>query len=282
MSKESGEVYLYHYTTADGLRGIVKNEKIWATEVLYLNDSEEYNGGIKLAQNHLRALQEEALAGKNNCEAARLDWLIKEIKKMRIYVCSFSKEKDDLSQWRAYCPKGGFAIGFPRSGLMALAKKPDFVLKECIYESGKQTEMIRAVVDKVMQQKPSLQEILTARPNAESLRKCTLSGGLIWELARTCPILKNNAFKSEAEWRIISEPRSGGDHDQIQFRTKNGMVVPYKEFSLNDKELWKKVRVTVGPTPHPEESRKSVYQLLRCHTSCAHAVTNTCASYRDW
>ena len=282
MSKKHEEVYLYHYTTTDGLSDIVKNKNIWATDVLYLNDSEEYNGGIKLTKDHLAALQEEALASKNNCEDERLDWLIKEIKKMRIYVCSFSKAKDDLSQWRAYCSKGGFAIGFPRSGLMALAKKSDFVLKECIYESGKQTEMIRAVVDKVMQQEPSLQEILTAGPNAESLIKCTLSGRLIWELARTCPILKNNAFKSEAEWRLISKPRSGGDHDQIRFRTKNGMVIPYKEFLLNDKELWRKVRVTVGPTPHPEESRKSVYQLLRCHTGCAHAVTNTCTPYRDW
>lgn len=32
---------LYHYTSADGLIGIVRNQRLWATDIEYLNDSEE-------------------------------------------------------------------------------------------------------------------------------------------------------------------------------------------------------------------------------------------------
>lgn len=33
---------LYHYTSLSGLKGIVETGKIWATNILYLNDSEEF------------------------------------------------------------------------------------------------------------------------------------------------------------------------------------------------------------------------------------------------
>ncbi len=288
MPKQRGEIYLYHYTTAEGLIGIVRNRNIWATEVFHLNDWEEFLGGINLAHEYLVRLRKEAATRTDESGVERFDWLIQGIDRigpgqsLRRYVSSFSKEHDELSQWRAYCPSGGFSIGFPKKRLVALAKKQGFVLKKCIYELDKQIEVIESTVDRAMQQGPSQQQILLAGPGAESLIRCTLSNKLIWELARVCPILKNVAFKREVEWRLISEPRSGGEHNQIQFRSKNGMVIPYKEFTLNDAELWRKVRVTVGPSPHPEESHASVYQLLRCHTGFAHAITNTSASYRAW
>jgi hypothetical protein len=33
---------LYHYTTIEGLKGILESEEIWATDVDYLNDGSEY------------------------------------------------------------------------------------------------------------------------------------------------------------------------------------------------------------------------------------------------
>ena len=47
---------LYHYTDADGLKGIVENEEIWLTSVLHLNDPSEVNYGIDAARQDLNAL----------------------------------------------------------------------------------------------------------------------------------------------------------------------------------------------------------------------------------
>lgn len=38
---------LYHYTTAEGLRGIVESKILWATDVRYLNDPLEFNHGLQ-------------------------------------------------------------------------------------------------------------------------------------------------------------------------------------------------------------------------------------------
>lgn len=35
---------LWHYTTASGLEGILKSQQLWATNIKYLNDDEEFQG----------------------------------------------------------------------------------------------------------------------------------------------------------------------------------------------------------------------------------------------
>ena len=51
---------LYHYTTADGLKGIVQNDELWATSAYYLDDSTEimygYQFGIALSSTNANVL----------------------------------------------------------------------------------------------------------------------------------------------------------------------------------------------------------------------------------
>ena len=218
-----------------------------------------------MAQKYLEELRDKA---STKIDSQRFDWLIKEIKNigpkrsLSVYVSSFSKNDDELSQWRAYCAKGGYAIGFPISRLRALAGKQDFVLKRCVYSKNQQDKIIRQSVDEALQKGPSRNQILLAGPDAESLIQCTLSNQLIWKLTQVCPLIKNTAFKSEEEYRLISKPRAGNNFE-VNFRGQEGSVIPYIEFSLDDKILSRKIRVTISPTPHPEESNASAYSLLR-------------------
>jgi hypothetical protein len=46
--------HLYHYTTAEGLVGIVRDRKLWATDIFHLNDRREFIHGIKLAVEELQ------------------------------------------------------------------------------------------------------------------------------------------------------------------------------------------------------------------------------------
>jgi len=39
---------LYHYTTADGLKGIIEKNELWATSAYFLNDSAEITYGYGL------------------------------------------------------------------------------------------------------------------------------------------------------------------------------------------------------------------------------------------
>ncbi len=37
--------YLYHYTTAEGFRGIIESQELWATSIYHLNDWTEFEHG---------------------------------------------------------------------------------------------------------------------------------------------------------------------------------------------------------------------------------------------
>lgn len=276
--------FLYHYTTPKGLMGIVEKKILWATDVFYLNDSEEFALGIQIARDYIEKKLTDT--GNNESTIGRLEWLLKELKligpqaKIDVYISSLSEDDDQLSQWRAYCAGGGFAIGFKFGKLKELATAQGFVLEECIYELNEQKQFITEAVDSIagpwLNSSTPWPEQDGEGPRFETHLK------LVAELSRLSPRLKNKGFLEEKEYRLISELSFSYVEGQVKFRNQRGMVVPYREFELNDNYLWQKVRVVVGPTPHPEESQASVYQLLRSNTGFAHDVKITKCSYREW
>ena len=199
---------------------------------------------------------------------------------MSVYVSSLSVEDVQLSQWRAYCAGGGFAIGFKVGRLKELAEAQGFVLEECIYEPCEQEQLITQAVDSIagpwLNSHTPWPEMTGEGPRFETHLR------LVGELSRLSPRLKNNGFREEREYRLISEPSTHYVEGQVKFRNQRGLVVPYREFELDDSELWRQVRVVVGPTPHPEESKASARLLLRSNTGFAHDIKTTKCSYREW
>ena len=60
------------------------------------------------------------------------------------FVCSFSEERDLLSQWRGYCKNGsGYSLGFALSSLQSCVKRAGFAIKPCVYDRQKQIDAIR-------------------------------------------------------------------------------------------------------------------------------------------
>jgi hypothetical protein len=89
---------LYHYTNADGLLSMLRSGRLWATDASYMNDPRELSYGYDLleelvrAQPRLRTVRE------------RLVRLIRtavddKIANGRVYVASFCRDPDLLSQW---------------------------------------------------------------------------------------------------------------------------------------------------------------------------------------
>jgi len=217
---------------------------------------------------------------------------------LHAYVCSFSEKEDDLSQWRAYCPRGGFAIGFPRTRLdeLTLDSSSDFSLNRCTYRKDQQKAIMKAVVEDALRQEPSAYAKLLANKGDETAKsaiRCALSSVLHWKLYEVGPTIKNKAFEDEDEWRLISKTRSDDYKDKRKFRIRNGLTIPYLEFSLDDPELWRQATVFVGPCPHPEEAKEFARMLLTSGlqkgenrkglpTACAARVRNSAAPYRYW
>ena len=48
MDESINPTHLYHYTTAGGLKSIIENQEIWATDIFYLNDWMEFHHGKEM------------------------------------------------------------------------------------------------------------------------------------------------------------------------------------------------------------------------------------------
>src|SRR6266568_9238891 len=44
---------LFHYTSGEGIKGIINSGKLWATSIYHLNDSSEFEYGLDIASNAL-------------------------------------------------------------------------------------------------------------------------------------------------------------------------------------------------------------------------------------
>jgi hypothetical protein len=85
---------LSHYTSMDGLRGIVTDKKIWASHVRYLNDrtEQEHIWSLILERVQQRILATSDAQAKNNLALFQDE--IKKGGRDEAYVASFSAEGD--------------------------------------------------------------------------------------------------------------------------------------------------------------------------------------------
>lgn len=284
MSDKQTPERLYHYTSAHGLVGIVEGKSLWASDIYYLNDSLELRHGLELARSHIMAKE---AATEHAGVADRWRSLLRGMEHLGprssqpVFASSLSEIADSLSQWRAYCPQGGFCIGFPFSALDSLAWEQGFRLEQCDYGAENQASRIHGVVDYIGGS--WVNQTSDAGRSQDDLKRHATIGRLICELYRHAPLFKSAAFAEEHEWRLVSTPEHQFTEKSIQFRTRQGLIVPYVAICLpSDPAFWRSVKVVVGPTPHPEESLASTEKLLRWRIGFAPHVSNTVVPYRYW
>ena len=162
MQETSRDKLLFHYTSQTGLLGIIEEKAIWATNILYLNDGAELRYAAGLAHNEIRELR-KSLRGEDIDFLNEVEYKLTHITEydgFGIFVCSFSKNGDQLSQWRGYCPHGGgFSIRFDfLSPMYAHVEKQGFSLFDCEYDTTRQEEYVRQLLTQSLTEFHTLQE----------------------------------------------------------------------------------------------------------------------------
>ena len=260
--------FLYHYTTAKGWIGIVQHREIWATDIFYMNDQSEFRRGLHLASKCLRS----KVAKENHGDEARriaeaLETLGPGAIGFKLFVCCFSEDQDCLDQWRAYCPRGGYAIGFPFDRLNVCASDQNMWLRRCIYREDEERAIMKRHVNKAGS---TSNDLITGLVN-ESMR------------------YKHAAFEHENEWRLVHWTADVSDNGTLFtkycFRSHEGRVIPCAKVRLTDGALWREVKVVVGPRPREEmaESMAAVKGLLDYVGSNDQSkVVASTMPYRHW
>src|SRR5436853_5035591 len=104
---------LYHYTKHTGLAGIISSKRLWAGNLLFMNDASELEDGIRIFDRAIDRAQKQGLLDKDREPFA--DWYLNGPQfniSFGIFGACFSELGDELSQWRAYTEGGGYALGF--------------------------------------------------------------------------------------------------------------------------------------------------------------------------
>ena len=228
---------LYHYTSQEGLIGILESRCIWASKVHYMNDSKEFSMALDLARAELRRRQEIEREGYVRFRLDDFLYQIRTIENINICVCSFSERDDSLSQWRAYSREGaGFSIGFSTEKLCNIADNSDFSLHRCVYAPNDQKTKINRLIDDIL-----------ATPRDDSVLL-----NLAEPLAMLAPLIKDNSFEDEEEWRLISAV----SFSRLDHRPSRSMIAPYFRLLIgSDQDFDCLAEVIVGPTPHPNSRR---------------------------
>jgi hypothetical protein len=225
---------LYHYTTQTGLLGIIKDRQIWATHTQYLNDRREFLHAVDLVRGEVQRLLDERNTGQEAVSLARIEalnrmreMLLMSPEHINVCVCSFSEDSDSLSQWRAYGGSSGFAIGFSPEVLGIAVEKHKLFLAQCIYDPETQQDIVRALVEEVLEEHLAKNPVTEDKEFDEVFWKT--GGNLLTYLYQYAPMLKDQSFAEEREWRIISGPIFA---QHLDYREGRSLIIPYYRLPL--------------------------------------------------
>ena len=298
-SRPSGDL-LYHYTTQEGLLGIIDKRCIWASHIRYLNDLTEgreifkFFDAIHSVSKTLRTLRtkESDTAFLSKSKAIFQDFKSL-ISSNGIYATSFSRNGDLLSQWRAYGgQRGGYSIGFSDTWLRDIGIKflsdnagqfhdDNEPLIRCSYVSGKGRSLTLADTSGPTEKKTMGMQ--GATPFTPDISTDKGIESLILTLLRNAASPKNSSFSEEAEWRLAFYPRENVVPDAVSFRAGTSMLTPYLEIPFGPKSRSIGIeKIIVGPCPHRDEAIQSVKMLLEKKAIRGVKLEASSVPYRYW
>lgn len=274
---------MYHYTTDAGLRGILGSGKLWLTDIFALNDPSELRHGFSLATDILddeakKGPDEYRLFAENFRDALEQEKEGREgiERSAHYFVCSFSKDGNDLGQWRAYADDGhGYALEFDASPLekaftgssraqttaKALASNGEGfpVTYSDIRLSDLQRRMIQRVLPLTsLPHGRSLTPDALLRYWAALLTKCAV------HLLHASVYFKHEAYSNEKEYRFLEMHRADLE-PRVERRIRNYQLIKYREFDWRTAGAGAGIlkKILVGPAADYEKARAFAEQCLR-------------------
>jgi hypothetical protein len=294
---------LYHYTTEEGLYGILKNDSIWATHYRFTNDTTERQGALDFIMKELDQLRIER-------KIVIFDEVAETFKKSMngifqlfdTFLVSFTRDRnipeasdismegDRLSQWRGYALSGsGYSLGFQEDRLKKIKfgaenksdEIPPINLSQCMYLNE----------DKIQKARRILQDIFLEFQSRVSQEK-TVSGDaavygqmpVMLNYIDFCARFKHLSFREENESRMSVYIFDEREYlDKIKYRDGKYGRIPYVEIRLGLKKPDCPLkRIVVGPSPNRDQAVVRLRIELKQMGIHGVEVVPSKIPYRNW
>ncbi len=265
-SSDVPDAGLYHYTSAEGFRGIITSNSLRFSDPLFLNDgSEVFYANDLLAK--AAADFVVALPNSQRAFAARLSRMVAETAtNFRPLIFCMSALPDLLNQWRDYgrdiVP---YCFELDVGGILQTDWSFQVELVQMIYKERDQKLVLMSLFEQIHDLLEDRSSLLKLKATRNAIMTDIVS--LVWAaLVR----FKNPAYSVEQEWRLLAHVAHTAGQN-VEFRTSTLGVVPYvartprKGTKLPIKAVW------VGPSPWGAYSRIALDRFLaengyRCDT----------------
>lgn len=239
------------------MRFILQKGNIFATNLLYMNDSEEYKNGLRELQTIINARYEETLISDEQVE-------LELSKDTTMYSISFSTAKDLLSQWSMYAGESGVSIAMEFSGEEKYKAYEDKTRK---YVSKRRMEphtvyyctknamsegRYQSVVQKIWKQ--------IEKRNKETLALKDIRGNATYLWKEMTPYVKRFEFNAEGEYRLVFDWSQLLRQFRIDYRNDNNVLKPYLDIECEGG--WPIFEITVGPGFNQDVVFRSVLHFL--------------------
>ena len=257
---------IYHYTSAEGLMGIVASGTIRFTEYSSLNDATEGDYiffVLKSLLNYDIAYDKRFINEIVQHVDANDYYDVYPDKDLKYFISCFSLNNDSLPMWNYYANKKGYNINFDfydiKQEVEKIQKKyPKNVYFEpyqVLYETEKQKEFLIEHLNYVYK--------IWKDRKSDFIIKFFLNYLNSIKFA-----FKHPAFKSEDEVRFVykikkeffnSEIAKTGEKELIKIKEKNGYFVPFIDVPF-DKKIVKKI--CLSPLYKSTQAKESLYFFL--------------------
>ena len=284
---------LYYYTTTQTMQFILTNSNMFATNMSYMNDSEEYVNGLSELYYILNDTDgiiskwKEKHQGNSKVDLLDFDKIkqvctekaLKEYKEQcDSYSISFCKKRDLLSQWSMYAKESGVSL------TMNFAQSSNLTYKG--YERDASKTERAEIVENSASWKPQPVYYFTHNAEMENEQKQETAENILdkffLELKDDTDIyecfedqwksfgthIKRYDFYQENEHRIVFNLKDLRITPRIDYRNDKNVLKPYLDIECADG--WPITEVTVGPGFNQSAVLRSLRHFLdnadvKCH-----------------
>lgn len=261
-------ISLWHYTSLDGLKGIIQKNKLkfWFTRSDCLNDIKEGNEAFlvfkeireqwknddKVDKEFVELLDQIEMSGKKVLFLREnQDEINVKLSEYDAYICSFSKKDDLLEMWRYYSKgKGGYSLQFDKAlfdeiknnflyGDGTTQTYPD--VYNVIYNKKKQKELFEEKIR-------ACHDLFLFSKDSNIVNKQYIKQTIETILNKYRFRFKNQCFSNEQEIRaVICLPKGYSDtnnHIMLKYRESHEIMIPYLELSISNNDLLKQIKIS--------------------------------------
>lgn len=243
-----------HYTTLQGLQGIIQSGCLWASNATFLNDKAELEHALAASRQAMGRLEVEFGIESHH---ELLNTIFREFEESGIpdtYVTCFCANDDNLSQWRGYGGSDqGVCLTFDRDILDRRLKNDGAVFMQVKYSryttARKLSEELKGEISQIV----GFRKII-----GEAFDEVFWNNLMKKNVSLLLPKFKHIGFKDEKEVRFVV---GGMPEKEIFFRVSRNKMVPYIEIGKGESAL-PLISVRIGPGSDQGLTVKSVKTFL--------------------